>query len=84
MSVPDGVERTRERWEMVASVLQRYMGSQLRRVCKEGKGDESGVCTGLAFSGVVSGGGRRWISDISDDDISQEMRRKLSKIKNDG
>lgn len=68
LSVPEGVERTRERWEIVASVLERYKGSQLRRVSTEGIGFDGGVGSGsgsgIALSGLVSGGGRPWMSDI--------------------
>jgi hypothetical protein len=59
VSVPEGVERTRERWEIVASVFERYNGSQLWRVLREGIGFDGGVDmgSGIAFSGAVSGGG---------------------------
>lgn len=64
MSVPEGVERIRERWDSVASVLERYRGSQPRSVSREGVGFDGGVGSGIAFSGAVSGCGRPCISAI--------------------
>ena len=64
MSVPAGVERIRERWDSVASVLERYRGSQPRSVSRERVGFDGGVGSGIAFSGAVSGCGRPCISAI--------------------
>jgi hypothetical protein len=66
VSVPDGVDKMREICDRVTSVLERYKGTQLRSVLRGGIGFDGGVGTGsgIAFSRVVSGGGRPWISDI--------------------
>jgi hypothetical protein len=49
------------------------MGSQLRRLCREGTDGGVGIGTGMAFSGVVSGGGRPWISDMVGEGGSEEI-----------
>lgn len=67
MSVPEGVERMRESWAIVASVFERYKGSQVRSVSRDGIGFDGGVGmgSGIAFPGLVSGGGRPWISGMA-------------------
>lgn len=59
VSTPLGVERTRLRWDMVRSALDRYRGAHAFRFSIEGtlEGAE-GVGMGSAFSGLVSGGAR--------------------------
>ncbi len=48
----------------MASVLERYRGSQPRSVSRDGVGFDCGVGSEIAFSGAVSGGGRPCILDI--------------------
>lgn len=64
MSVPPGVERIVLSLFMTVSVFERYRGSQLRKVWRDGGVGGVGRGTGAALSGCVSGGGRPWISDM--------------------
>jgi len=61
VSVPEGVERMRLRWEIVRSVLLMYIGSQDLKVSIEGICGGAGteeVGVAAAFSGELPGGGR--------------------------
>ena len=55
MSVPEGVERILDNWSTVRSAFLRYIGSQLWRVCSDGKwgGPEgAGTAEDLPDAGV--------------------------------